>query len=328
MKDNTDLKVAVVGPGAVGCLLAHRLSCAGCDVTLIDYRGDRAARISRKGVVVVTGEDREISFPACTSDTSVAGIQDVVIFAVKAFQTEDAAASALSMIGSNSLVVTLQNGMGYEEYLQKLAGRNHLVTGITALGATLTGEGQVLLAGSGSTFLGFQVPPDDDAMLVFRRLAHAFSEAGWDITPVHDPEPVRWKKLLANVGINAITAVTCIHNGEILEYAEAQKLQERAVREAFTVMQHDCPAAEYEFDDIKGNVLDICRLTSANISSMLQDRIRGGRTEIEYINGFVCRRAAVYGIDAPVNSTLLQLVRIMTDTGWRRCRDLKCGSDS
>jgi len=319
--EKQELKIAVVGPGAVGCLLAHGLTRAGCRVALIDYREDRARRISSRGITVVSGKDREISSPACFADAAEAGVQDVVIFTVKAYQTRDAAASAVPLAAQNTLVVTLQNGMGYEEYLRAVASPGCLVTGITALGATLVHEGEVHLAGRGITVMGFADTPERRSERIFSLLANAFEKAGWEFRGVGDPEQARWKKLMANVGINAITAISCIKNGEILEQNDALLIQKNAVSEAFQVMQRHCGHTTYEFEAILKSVRDICRRTSGNVSSMLQDRMRRGMTEIEYINGFVCRTGALYEIGTPVNSTLCRLVSLLSSTGWRSVPD-------
>lgn len=321
IQKNHRLKVAVIGPGAVGCLLACGLSVHGCDVTLVDYRPRRAERLSRRGIRVRTPDGPGMTCPVSVSTPVDAGPQDVVVFAVKAFQTDNAAASASAMMDGHCLVVTLQNGMGYENSLVALCGKDRFVTGITALGATLTGEGEVVLAGRGRTILGFPGNPDKVSIRILRSLVHALESAGWDVEAVDDPDSARWEKLMVNVGINAITALTCIKNGEILEYQDAVELQEAAVREAFMVMLRHCPNMTWEYEEIIEKVRAICRFTRSNISSMLQDRFRKGFTEIDYINGYICRLAAEYEIAAPVNKTLSSLVRIMSATEWACCQD-------
>ncbi len=316
-----NLKIAVVGPGAVGCLLSHGLVSAGCSVTLIDYREDRARRLASSGITILTDHGEEKSQPACVAHAESAGTQDVVIFTVKAYQTRDAAAMAAPLAGRDTLVVTLQNGMGYEKYLDKITSPGHLITGVTALGATLIQEGVVRLAGRGRTVMGFADVPGEKAEHTLDILGNAFARAGWEFRRVHDPESARWKKLMVNIGINALTAIACMRNGEILKYSDSRRLQESAVREAFAVMQskYGLPASEY--DAIIDNVRDVCRRTSENFSSMLQDRMKKGMTEIDYINGFVCRAGSEGGIDTPVNETLCRLVNLLYATGWRSTAD-------
>ncbi len=315
--DIHELKIAVVGPGAVGCLLAHGLSLCGGNVTLIDHRPGRAQRLSSTGITVITPEGHEQSGPLCLADTNRAGVQDAVIFAVKAYQTREAAANAAPMVGPNTLVVTLQNGMGYENHLKAIAAKGYLVTGITALGATLIQEGTVRLAGTGKTIAGFTHRPDEKGQQIFDLLGNAFLKAGWEFEQVEDPEPARWQKLMVNVGINAITAITCIKNGDILHYQHALDLQDSAVQEAFSVMQHHCGKASHNLDSMIKNVRDVCRRTANNVSSMLQDRLKHGVTEIDYINGFICRTGDACGVETPVNRTLCRLIRILEASGWK-----------
>ncbi len=318
------LRVAVIGPGAIGCLAAHDLCRAGMNVTLVDHRPERAEFIARSGIRLdVPGGKSRFCKPRCTVRPEDAGTHDLALFTVKAFNTRESASFARPIVGPDTVVVTLQNGMGYEKYLSDMASPGYFVSGVTGMGATLLEAGHVRLAGTGSTVMGFEQPPDDKALASLQAFAMALGSAGWDVSLVDDPLPFRWRKLVANVAINALTAITCLTNGELLEYPSAVSIQHDAVREAFQVMKKAGLDVEDDFEGLLFNVTDICKRTSANISSMLQDRMRKGRTEIEYINGFVCVRGERLEVPTPVNGMLLRLVRVMQESGWRAPGDLE-----
>ncbi len=317
MNNTTDLNITIVGPGAVGCLLAHGLQTAGYRVNLLDYREERAERIRKNGITVLEEGSESVSKPFCTADASHLPVQDVVIFTVKAYQTGSAAMASYPLVGEGTVVLSLQNGMGYEHFLKGLSLHHVIATGTTALGATLVGEARVKVAGKGPTEMGFSGVASEPQKQVLYQLEAAFNKAGYECRVVADPEMSRWNKLMANVGINAITAVSCIRNGEILVYDDAACLQEAVVREAFAVMNQRLRPCSMEFDDVIQMVREITKRTAENCSSMLQDRMKSSVTEIDYINGFIYRAGKEAGIATPVNETLWRIIRLLSESGWR-----------
>jgi len=113
--------------------------------------------------------------------------------------------------------------------------------------------------------------------------------------------------LVINVGINALTALSRMKNGKLIEYEGTRAVLRAAVQEAVEVASK--AGIRLLFADPVAKVEDVCRATAANISSMLQDVLRKRRTEVEYINGAVVRRATELGISTPVNETLTRLVQ-------------------
>jgi len=139
-------------------------------------------------------------------------------------------------------------------------------------------------------------------------LVELFSRAGLITQASGEMEVLIWKKLLVNVGINAITALTGIRNGVIADLEAARSLCRAAVEEAATVARaKDIPVPV----EIVEQVLAVARATAKNRSSMGQDVDFGKRTEIDAINGAIVRFGEDLGIDTPVNRTLTQLIRIV-----------------
>jgi len=147
---------------------------------------------------------------------------------------------------------------------------------------------------------------DDPAPAV--GIAAALNAAGIDTTLAADIRRTVWDKLLVNVGINAITALTGIRNGQLLDLDVTGDLCRAAVQEAAAV-------ARARGIDVRGDaaehVLQVARATAANRSSMGQDVDRGRQTEIDVINGVIVREARKAGLEAPVNRTLTALIETL-----------------
>lgn len=301
----------VVGPGAMGCLFAARLSKAGHPVTLLDYRQERAVLINRQGVNVegITGEYR-VQVPAVTGRVSLE--PDVALICVKANKTREAAEELATWIGPKTHVLTLQNGLGNVEILEEVLGEHNILGGVTAQGATMLGPGHVRHAGQGETVIG-----PDGAFV--EEIVSAFNRAGFETRSVKDVNSLIWGKLIINVGINALTAITRLRNGRLPEIEGTRIVLEEAVKEAVAVAE--AKGINLPYPDPLERVLEVCRATAENIASMLQDVISQRLTEVQLINGTIVREAKALGILTPVNRTLTCLVRAIQETYDERIGD-------
>jgi 2-dehydropantoate 2-reductase len=297
----------VVGPGAMGCLFAAKLKIAGHDVTLLDYRPERAALISDNGIRVegIAGEYK-VRVPTMTQE--VPRTPEVVLICVKANSTRQAAQGLRPCIGPETRILTLQNGLGNLDTLVELFGAHRVLGGVTAEAATLLGPGHIRHAGKGHTLIGPSAPQED----VLKQIVSAFADAGFEAQEVDQVEDVIWGKLIVNVGINALTALTRLKNGRLPELGGTRKVMENAVREAVAVA-----AAKHirlPYADPLARVTEVCRATSGNIASMLQDVLHQRVTEVAFINGAIVREAQALGIPTPVNDTLTSLVEAVQET--------------
>ena len=301
----------VVGPGAMGCLFAARLKKADHHVTLLDYRQERADHINEHGIRVegITGEYR-IRVPTITKRDS--RTPDVVLICVKANQTQEAAQGLKPWLGNKALVLTLQNGLGNLEILQKIFGEDMVLGGVTAQGATLLGHGHIRHAGQGQTVIG----PEKASGGVVGEIVSAFNDSGFETSAVRNVNDPIWGKLVINVGINALTAILRLKNGRLADVDGAKTVMEKAVREATAVA--DAKGVTLPYPDPLERVLGVCRATSGNISSMLQDVLNHRITEVGFINGAVVREATALGIPTPVNLALTNLVLAIQDTYHER----------
>ena len=299
------MKVAVVGAGAMGSLFGGLLAEAGAEVWLIDIWAAHVDAVNKQGLEIEReGRTRTIRLQA-TMDPETISNCDLVIVFVKSTHTGDAALTAKRIAGPQGLVLTLQNGMGNADRIAKDVNPSNVIAGTTSYGATMLGPGKIRHAGVGLTTIGMWHNGEGDKA---EKVAAFFSKAGIETKVAPDVRSIVWGKLLINVGINAITALTGIKNGELLDLEATIALSRAAVEEAVRV-------AEAQDIDVRkdgvDHALEVARATGKNRSSMGQDVDNKRLTEIKAINGVVVKEAERLGIPAPVNHTLTALVETL-----------------
>lgn len=293
----------------MGCLLAGKIALAGNEVLILDHLPERVEIINRQGLVIEGFQGTlqvKVSVTLNPADLLQA---EVVLVCVKAYDTRTVA-QTLQGLGSGPFVLTLQNGVGNVETLGKYLPKEKILAGITSHGATDLGPGRVRHAGQGDTFIGYGFPKGDsdlsqDPQLI--KVKALLSEAGFITQAVPKIENLIWSKLLVNVGINALTALTRLPNGKLIEFPGTKEILEEAVQEGIWIGKKK--GIEFIYPDPLGQVRKVCQLTSANISSMLQDVLKKKRTEIDFINGVIVGEGQGYGIPVPVNALLTRLVK-------------------
>lgn len=301
------MKIAVIGAGAMGSLFGALLTEAGQQVTLLDVRRDHVDTVNADGLIVEKeGTRRRVRIRATQNADSI-GPTDLCIVFVKSTQTAAAAQTVARLAEPSALVLTLQNGMGNAETLAEALDPARIIAGTTSHGATFLGPGAIRHAGSGDTIIG---PWSAKSMAGAETIAEVFDNAGIATKVVTRVRSVMWAKLFINVGINAITALTGIMNGQLLDLEQTRRLSRDAVEEAMAVAAARGIAIE---GDPVEKVFQVAQATGANRSSMGQDVDSRRATEIGAINGFIVREAQKIGVPAPVNQTLATLVETLQD---------------
>jgi len=296
----------------MGCLVAAHLSAAGEEVWLLDYRRERAEHLHTQGIRVVrlTGEEERFRVRS-TSRAADIGACDLTLMMVKAYHTGAAAKSLPTLMGESGVALTLQNGIGNLEEMATGVGPERLLGGVMLHGVTSLGWGQVRHAGVGHVIVG--IPPG--SLVSPRRrddIAARFTAAGLECRTAEDIAAVLWDKLLLNVGINPVTALTRRPNGHLLTTPGAWEVAAAAVQEAHAVARAGQVAVS---PDPLERLRQVCQATAANRSSMLQDVLAGRPTEIDAINGQIVSRGRSRGFPTPVNTVLTHLVRALTTPG-------------
>lgn len=296
------MKIAIVGPGAMGLLFGGFFSHTGHNITILDYKEDRAKRLNG-ATIEITGLE-EFSFKAnFTSDAKNLADAELIIVFVKAYSTRTVS-ETLKGAGLKNYVLTLQNGLGNAEILASALGEDRVLAGTTSFGATKLAENKIRLAGKGNVVIGALSQKNKS---IAEKFVNLFIECGLDTKLTDDPYGAIFSKTIINVGINALTAIARVQNGKVAEIPELWEVSSAAVREAEAVAK--ASGINLLFDDPVEATKKVCIATAQNRSSMLQDVEANRKTEIDFINGEIAIRAEKLGIVAPVNWTLWKLIK-------------------
>lgn len=301
------MKIAVVGAGAMGSLFGALLAEAGQEVWLYDVWAEHVRAVNQNGLQIERqGNTRTVRVNAATDPAKIGGADLVIIF-VKSTQTEAAAETARTIAGPEGMVMTLQNGMGNADIIARSIAADRVLAGTTSHGATMLGAGRIRHAGIGPTIIGSWAATGLGRQRA-QKIADDFNSAGIETQAVSDVHSVVWNKLLINIGINAVTALCGIKNGQLLDLTVTRELSRRAVEEAMAVARARHVVINNDAVDI---VFKVAEATAANRSSMGQDVDNKRRTEIAAINGFIVQEAKRLGLEAPINFALTALIETL-----------------
>lgn len=295
-------KIVIVGPGALGCLFAGLLSQGGHELWLLDKHPERARHLSLEGLTILDGPQKKNCMIKASADAEEPGIARLVVVCVKAYDTEAAAERARPLVGDQTDVLSLQNGLGNVEALVRVFGVERVLGGTTAQGANLVAPGQVRHAGRGETVIG---EPEGGTTRA-EAVAEIFNSIGIQTRVTTDLEGLIWSKLVINAAINPLTAILKVRNGALPSLESARAIMAGTVEEAVAICRRK--GIQLLFDDPLARAVQVAEATAENISSMLQDVRAKRRTEIDYINGAAAREAEALGMAAPVNLALARVV--------------------
>ncbi len=300
------MKIGIIGAGAMGSLYGGILAEQGHEVAFIDIYKEHVDAINRDGLVLnKNGVERTIKGITATSDASEVGPVELAIVFVKSTITDLAVESNRALLDENTIVLTLQNGLGNIEKIETVVDASQIIAGTSANGANMAGPGKVNHAGFGGTTIGELSGEMTERIERIRDLLSA-PELG----PIQVSDNVIgliWDKLIVNVGINPLTALTGLRNGELLDYPETESLMDAVVQEAVAVAE--AKGIQLGFADSLAHCKDVTRATAGNISSMLSDVLNKRRTEIDNINGAIVREGEKLGVPTPVNAIITKLIK-------------------
>lgn len=258
----------------------------------------------------LTERDGQISHTVLdvTSDPADVHGSDVVVVLVKAWATEEAVAPLRDYLSRETIVITLQNGLGNAAALRRAllkdGTRPHVWLGVTTQAALRTEPGQVTHTTDGITAIGRRTPQVNDAL---SNLAATFTDNGWRAVAVADIHRWVWRKLAINCAINPLTALAGVPNRAM---SSDQDLKLAAMSVIDEVVEVAATQGVRLSGEMLGDVLESVARSSGNpYSSMYVDLEQGLRTEIEAINGQVVRHAKRANIAVPVNTLLTRLIR-------------------
>jgi 2-dehydropantoate 2-reductase len=296
------MKVCVLGAGAMGSSIGGLLADGGSEVYLIDTWAEHVNAINNQGLKLRVGSSDRVVKVRAAMDCRGIGPADLVIVLVKSFNTREAIESAGPIIGDETVIMSFQNGLGNEEIIAEVAGKEHVLGGRTFAGGSVLAPGQVIVSTTGKpTYIG-----ELDGTTTQRavRIAEEFERAGLLITVSSNIVGIMWDKLLVNVATGALCGITGLTYGGLYKMPELRDCAIDAVSEGIAVARaigvelFTKDPREAWFKASEGLPQDFK-------PSILQSLEKGLRTEIDFINGAVVRFGVKCKVPTPINKTLV-----------------------
>jgi 2-dehydropantoate 2-reductase len=299
------MRVAVMGAGGVGGYFGALLSRAGHEVAFV-ARGRHLAAMRERGLTLRTDAgDIRIDRPTAADDPAKLPRADVVLFAVKLWDTEQAAQAIRPLLDRDSVVIPFQNGVESVERIAAVVGAAHVMGGAAYIAATIAEPGVVVKTGKMARLrFGAVLPAQERAARAF---LDACTGAGIDAELVDDIARVVWEKFVFLSAFSGVTAATRQPIGAIRGDPDLRATLEAAMREAFAVGRARGIRLPDGFVDQQLAFAD--GLPAEMKSSMLNDLVAGNRLEAPWLSGAVARMAKESSLSASVSATLYAAVK-------------------
>ncbi|HUF19508.1 MAG TPA: 2-dehydropantoate 2-reductase [Burkholderiales bacterium] len=299
------MKVAIVGAGAMGSVYAALLAAADHEVWAIDTWRAHVDAIRANGLRLegVSG-DRTVRIHA-TTDARDAGVCDLVILATKAMHVAQAAESAKPLLGPDTVVLSIQNGLGGPETAAQVLGRKSVMVGVVGgFGASIRAPGHAHHNGMELVRLGEFDGPVTPRL---ERVAEVWRSGGLRVKCFDDIQQLVWEKLICNVCYSGTCALTERTIAEVMNDPDTWLVASTCATEAYKVAK--ARNIRLDFDDPVAYVRDFGNKIPNARPSMLLDHMAGRASEIDAINGAIPPAAIAAGLSAPYNETISALVR-------------------
>ncbi|NOZ59362.1 MAG: ketopantoate reductase family protein [Euryarchaeota archaeon] len=306
------MNVLIFGAGAMGSVFGGFLS-QEHSLTLIG-REPHMRAIAERGLRIsgIWGEHRFTRLKALTSVEQISEQErfDLIMITTKSYDTAKAVEEVAPLVGEETAVLSMQNGIGNEEVIARAFGERRTLGGMAIFGARLVEPGHAEVTVYASECLVGEL--EGGASERAGKIAAAFSRAGIPTKASDDIIRDKWLKAFYNIALNPLSAILRVPYGKLGEMQETLSIMRAMLREAFEVAKALGIRVGYTWEEYYEHLLrDLLPPTARHISSMLQDMERGKRTEIDYLNGAVVRLGRELGIATPVNETVTEIVKAL-----------------
>lgn len=294
-------KVGIVGGGSIGLVLAGYLSKEQFDVTIYTKTKQQADQLRKSGVTLKKGTS-DFTFPvnstAFLETTEL--VDDLLFLAVKQYHLKEVVSHLLHLKGKLGTIVFLQNGMGHVAYLGELGNKaDNILIGIVEHGALKHSLTEVEHTGEGEMKIGIFQNESNLPSSVWMKL----SNVGFRTSVHEDWFQIMVSKFVVNGVINPLTAIYKVKNGDLITNKHYFKIMRKLFEEISLI--YNCTEADWQ------KIVDICKKTSQNYSSMLKDIEKGRQTEIEAITGVILEEAAKKNIQLHYHNFVFHSIKGM-----------------
>jgi 2-dehydropantoate 2-reductase len=299
------MRIAIMGSGATGTYYGAKLARAGYDVTFI-ARGAHLKALQSGGVHVSGQEEFHLPHVRATSDTASVGAVDVLLFCVKTYDTDEAIRLSMPMVGPQTMVLPLQNGVDSYDRIGAAVGPERVVGGLCRISVDIPTPGTVRLSSPFREIIFGEMDGTPSARTAAFGAALERAEIPHRLS-AEIPTEI-WKKFIFITAFSALTGATRSPIGPIRECPESFALYARLAAEALAVgLAEGVPIEQAYADDL---VKQARTLAAGMKASLLVDLERGRRTEVETLQGAVVRLGTKHGIATPVTEVLYGVIKM------------------
>ncbi len=302
------MRIDILGAGAMGCLFGALLSRANA-VRLADPNRAKLAQLQEKGITVLEPDGTSFTaFPGLRTPEDACGeTPELLLIFVKSAAERAALAAVRPSLGPDTMLLTLQNGMGHEKAMGEIAEPRRILLGATQHNASLQGVGVVRHGGAGYT----QIGPLEGSAEAAAEIAAAFTSAGIETTVSENVRAVIWRKLFMNASASALTGVFRCPLGDVAENPHIWSLCQKLIGEAAAVAKAD--GHEYDAREIAEEIRGHLLRSRGGITSVYADLAAGRRTEADAITGAVAALGRQLGVGVPVSETVTEIIHAMEE---------------
>lgn len=300
------MNITILGAGAMGMLFGGYLSRSN-NVWLIDINQERVETIMAEGLIVRESDGSEQVFrPQAALSAEGLPPMDLILLFVKSMYTEQALAANRCLIGPDTYLMTLQNGVGHEAKLLRFADEHHVIIGSTRHNSSVLSKAHVHHGGGGETSIGLL---DGDSACL-QAIADSFCACGFDCRVSREVKQQIWSKLFVNTAASSLTAILQVPLGFILEDPHACGMMEQLAREAVAVANAG-GSVSFDEEAVIADIKALLQNAKDGYTSIYADLKNGARTEVDGISGAVVGAAHALGVPVPCHEMVVSLIHAL-----------------
>ena len=293
-----------MGAGGVGGYFGGLLARDGHNVAFI-ARGAHLDAIRQNGLRVISWNDGDFTVAGkATDDPAAAGVQELVLFAVKMYSNDDAIHAIAPLVGPDTIILTLQNGIDNGERLAEVYGPERVMIGSAYLEGRISEPGVVTQGGPGAASFGERTPGITERG---QRLLGVFQSANWRVELLENMTGMLWKKFAYLSGSAGVCAASGCAYGELRTVPETRAAIQAAIAEALAVGA--AAGAPLEPDSLEWSMNALDNFPATGMASLAKDFAEGRPVELEGLTGTVIRMGREYGVATPVNDALYAVLK-------------------
>lgn len=303
------MKIAIIGAGAMGSLFGGLLSDVS-EVCLYSRNIEYVEEVNKNGLIMTQGKKRFVKKIKATNNPLEIGESDVAIIFVKSTGTEKAMQDALvSSITPETLVVTLQNGIGNAEIINKFVPKRQIAYGFTTFTSDKVAPGHIEMTTlkKVGTYLA---PMDDECLPKLEKLVNLMNKVGLNAEIPDDIDEKIWYKIMVNASENALCAILKINVSDLMiNTPESYEIAKQIIFEVSDVAR--AKGINISRQSALEHVMNVTYSVPKHVPSMVFDIVNKKKTEISSLNEEVVKEGKRLGIDTPVNEIIVKIIRAM-----------------